>query len=112
MDQLDFSKRKYERERTLLSSINDVKVTKVIEASDEYNVKIPVKIFEKNSDGKRMHAPATNGAGATTNGQPTKEATPAANQKPEVFMEVGGKGDQPLFENDAGSRYESDEVPH
>lgn len=111
MDQLDFSKRKYERERTLLSSINDVKVTKVIEAKDEHHVKIPVKVFEKNSDGKRMHAPATNGAASTPSGRLAKEDTPAANQKPEVFMEVGGKGDQPLFENDARSRYESDEVP-
>lgn len=111
MGQLDFSKRKYERERTLLSSINDVKVTEVIEAGDEQNVKIPVKVFEKNADGKRMHAPPTNGAAAIINGRPAKEKTPAANQKPEVFMELGGKGDQPLFGNDTGSRYESDEVP-
>lgn len=111
MGQLDFAKRKYQRERTLLSSINDVKVAKVIEAKDEHNVKIPVNVFEKNPDGKRMHAPAANGATAPTNGRPAKEETPAANQKPEVFMELGGKGDQPLFGNDAGSRYESDEVP-
>lgn len=111
MDQLDFSKRKYERERTLLSSINDVKVTEVIETQGKDNVTIPVKVFEKNTDGKRMHAPATNGAAAAINGGPAKEDTPGANLKPEVFMKVGGKGDQPLFENDAGSRYESDEVP-
>lgn len=108
MDQLDFSKRKYERERTLLSSINDVKVTEVIQARGEN--KIPVKVFEKNTDGKRMHAPSPNGA-AAANGRPTTEETPAANQKPDVFMKLGGKGDQPLFENDARSRYESDEVP-
>lgn len=41
MDQLDFSKRKFARERTLLSDLNDVKVSKVVEWTDN---KAPVKV--------------------------------------------------------------------
>lgn len=110
MNNLDFSKRKYSRERTLLSSINDVKVSRIVEITDE---KIPVKVFEKNVDGKRAHdAPAQNGVNPKTNGHgPKKEETPAENRAPELFMEMGGKGDQPLFEDDPSSRYEADEVP-
>ena len=106
MDQLDFSKRKYARERTLLSDLNDVKVSKVVEWNDD---KAPVKVFEKNPDGKRVHNPAT----AIPNGHPgqKQEDVPAAHQQAEVFMNMGGKGDQQLFENDKGSRYEPKEVP-
>lgn len=103
MDQLDFSKRKLQRERTLLSSINDIKVSKVINTQDD---KIPVKVFEKNAAGKRLHNnPATNAV------PPKKEDTPAAHRAAEEFMEMGGKGDQPLFENNTGSRYTADETP-
>lgn len=104
MGQLDFSKRKVLRERTLLSDLNDVKVSKVVEWEDN---KAPVKVFEKNPDGKRVHSPAP----ATTNGhtRPKQEELPAV--RAEVFMEMGGKGDQQLFENDKGSRYELDEKP-
>ena len=117
MDQLDFSKRKVQRERTLLSSINDIKVSKIIELS---HAEVPVKVFDKNSEGKRVHdhAPVAadtdrNGKkakGAATNGV-KKEQDPAATRAPEVFMEMGGKGDQALFGDDRGSRYERDEVP-
>ena len=43
---LDFSKRKPQRERTMLSSINDVKVERVIETQPDAP---PVKVFEKNN---------------------------------------------------------------
>ena len=107
MDQLDFSKRKYVRERTLLSDLNDVKVSKVVEWEDK---KAPVKIFEKNPDGKRVHNPATTIRNGHT--ERKQEEVPAAHQQAEIFMEMGGKGDQQLFDNDKGSRYEPDEVPH
>lgn len=110
MNQLDFSKRKCQRERTLLSSINEVKVSQVIQ--DEGIEDIPVKVFEKNTDGKRKHVPAPNGTAGEINGNVTKEDTPAGGQAPGVFMELGGKGDQPLYGDDAGSRYEADEVPN
>jgi len=99
MGQLDFSKRKFARERTLLSDLNDIKVSKVVEWTDN---KAPVKVYEKNVDGKRAHNPPK----ATT-----KEEPPTARQQADVFMEMGGKGDPQLFENDKGSRYERDEVP-
>ena len=110
MDQLDFSKRKYQRERTLLSSINDVKISKVIEFPDE---NFPVKVYDKNPDGKRVHNnPAKNGMNANTKkGATEKENVPAANRQADEFMEMGGKGDQPLFGNDSGSRYAVDETP-
>lgn len=46
---LNFSKRKVSQERTLLSSINDVKVTRVIEVQPDRD---PVKIYVKNPNSK------------------------------------------------------------
>ena len=108
MDSLDFSKRKPQRERTLLSSINDVKVSKIIEFKDQ---DVPVKVFDKNVAGKRMHNNPPVGAGNGMKNGVEKEQTPAANRQQEEFMEMGGKGDQMLFGDDGGSRYEPDEVP-
>ena len=122
MSDLDFSKRKIERERTLLADLNDVKVSKVIEWQDK---KAPVKVFEKNLDGKRVHNPQPNGgasqavAGAKANRHANEapeddlatQDGPAAQARTDVFMEMGGKGDQQLFENDRNSRYQPDEVP-
>ncbi|KAL9101363.1 MAG: hypothetical protein Q9163_003365 [Psora crenata] len=117
MSDLDFSLRKIQRQRTLLADLNNVKVSKVIEWSDN---KADVRIFEKNVDGKRVHnAPAGGQASQVAadgyvSGQgkeKRQEEGPAANQHTEVFMEMGGKGDQQLFENDRTSRYERDELP-
>ena len=108
MDSLDFSKRKPQRERTLLSSINDVKVSKIIEFKDQ---EVPIKVFDKNVDGKRMHNNPPIDAGNRVKHGVKKEQTPAANRQQEEFMEMGGKGDQRLFGDDQGSRYEVDEVP-
>lgn len=109
MGHLDFSKRKYSRERTLLSSINDVKVSQIVETDE----KIPIKVFEKNANGKRApDTPAENEAKSKSNGHIVKqEDTPAGNRAPEIFMQLGGKGDPPLFEDDHASRYNPDEVP-
>ena len=109
MDQLDFSKRKVHRERTLLSSINDVKVTQVIEG---FGTQDKVKVFVKNpNDLPKSKAGQPNGAQingtskkAIKNGH-AREATPAAQRKEQEFMEMGGKGDQPLFGHDADSHY-------
>lgn len=48
MDNLDFSKRKPVRERTLLSSINDVSVVKVVNTGGKKPVK--VKVWNKNEN--------------------------------------------------------------
>lgn len=110
LDQLDFSKRKLERERTLLSSINDVKVSRVIDTQDD---RIPIKVFEKNVSGKRVHNnPANNGTSVKSKVKgPSKEDTPAVQRNADEFMEMGGKGDQTLFGNDTGSRYAVDATP-
>ncbi|KAL8651400.1 MAG: hypothetical protein Q9226_004725 [Calogaya cf. arnoldii] len=110
MDELDFSKRKVVRERTLLSEVNDIKVSKVVELQDS---QVPVKVYEKNAQGKKMMgSQATNGAAAQVNGrQAGKEEAPAHHRPAEVFMEMGGKGDPALFEDDHSSRYHPAEVP-
>ena len=110
MNELDFSKRKVQRERTLLSNINDIKITKVIESPED---QVAVKVFSKNPDGKRaQNQNAKNGTTPKAKGsRAKKEQYPAAHRKPEEFMGMGGKGDQPLFEDDTRSRYTADEVP-
>ncbi|OKL60984.1 hypothetical protein UA08_03927 [Talaromyces atroroseus] len=93
MDQLDFSRRKPGRERTLLSSINDVEVHKVIQDDNEGE---EVKVFRKNSTTK--HAPKH------TNQR--HEPWPAANRPTAEFVNMGGRGDPVLYEeDDTGSRY-------
>ncbi|KAI9674503.1 MAG: hypothetical protein M1817_001841 [Caeruleum heppii] len=101
MGQLDFSKRKLHRERTLLSEINDVKVARVIDIGKD---KTPVKVFEKNAGAARGHG-AVNGASQEKK-SPAKEMTPAGRRDPQEFLELGGKGDQTLF-----SEGESNYVP-
>jgi len=108
---LDFSKRKVARERTLLSSINDVKVTRVIELQPD---KDPVKIYVKNPNSKNKvnNSVAKNSQGTPKSkpGAPMKEATPAKNRNANEFMGLGGKGDQELFGYDGGSRYSKHDV--
>lgn len=104
MDHLDFSKRKISRERTLLSSINEVKVATVIPAEDD---KPPIKVWEKNANANRNVGKASQGGvHLKTNGvAPAKEDAPDAHREPNEFMEMGGKGDQPLFSEAGNSRY-------
>lgn len=102
---LDFSKRKMARERTLISSLNDVKVTKVIETKDS---KDPVKVYVKNPNSKSSKNKinnsaikvAANGTPKSIPGPPKQEETPANDRDPEAFMALGGKGDPELFGNE------------
>lgn len=87
MDQLDFSRRKVERERTLLSSIVDVEVHDVVQDDEE-----EVKVFRKNPANKNSQ---------------NHEPKPGANRPPAEFVNMGGRGDQVLYEDDAGTRYPS-----
>src|SRR6187402_2835136 len=64
---LDFSKRKMARERTLLSSINDVKITRVIEVDQS---KDPVKVYVKNPNAKSTQNRVNNSVPVTANGVP------------------------------------------
>ncbi|KAF2740516.1 lanosterol 14-alpha-demethylase [Polyplosphaeria fusca] len=95
---LDFSKRKISRERTLLSAINDIKVTRVIDTGEEG--KAPVKVYEKNANGSQKRK------------LDVKEVTPAAQRAPEEFIEMGGKGDQQLYDTADGSRYIVSNAPN
>ena len=106
---LDFSKRKPVRERTLLSSINDVKVERVIETPTEG---APVKVFDKNASQQHF---VTNSQQAGNSKRPvgsakghaerTIEPGPAHSRDPMEFVEMGGKGDELLF--DEGGENES-----
>jgi serine/threonine-protein kinase Chk2 len=91
------------RERTLLSSINDVKITRVIEIQPNRE---PVKVYVKNpkSSQNRVNNSAAAGSNGFLNG-PGKEDTPSKNRAPGEFMEVGGKGDESLFSYDGDSTY-------
>ncbi|PIA90995.1 putative serine/threonine-protein kinase fhkC [Cercospora beticola] len=98
---LDFSQRKPQRERTLLAAINDVKVSRVIEAQPDAP---PIKVWEKNSQ-SRFHTqrPASQPKSKKINGhfERTVEPAPDAARDPREFMEMGGKGDQQLFDTPA-----------
>ena len=97
---LDFSKRKMARERTLLSSVNEIKVGQIIQRRDEEG---PVKVWDKNTDG---NVKAQSGEVKKRKGKLSKqEETPAAARDMKEFMAMGGKGDQPLFGNDDNSHY-------
>lgn len=124
LGKLDFSKRKMHRERTLLSSINDVKVSKIITTGTPHqngrsphpDAGIHVKVWEKNPDGKNAMSRAKGKAkpGGKAKGAasgPKKEEDPAANRTTTEFMEMGGKGDMQLFGDDVSSRYSKKEVP-
>ncbi|EOD50554.1 hypothetical protein GTA08_BOTSDO02773 [Neofusicoccum parvum] len=98
LSNLDFAKRKVQRERTLLSSINDVKVSKVVELANDAP---PLKIYEKNGNQPNGSSPSKAKADAPN---AKKEDTPSKKREPEEFMEMGGKGDETLY-GDETSRY-------
>lgn len=98
MGKLDFSLRKPVRERTLLSAINDVSVTKVIHVgTKDEKEKVAVKVWEKNQEKNQV------GGAKKSSGD---EKTPAHDRDPNEFIKMGGKGDQPLFGDDVGSHYQ------
>jgi serine/threonine-protein kinase Chk2 len=95
ISKLDFSKRKMQRERTLLSDINDIKVTRVIEGAEGQNA---VKVYEKNASQKVPKL------------QLAQEVRPDHERAPKEFIQMGGKGDETLYsEEDGGSRYATDQ---
>ncbi|EME80151.1 uncharacterized protein MYCFIDRAFT_216120 [Pseudocercospora fijiensis CIRAD86] len=114
---LDFSNRKPQRERTLLSSINDVKVDKIIEAQGGAP---PVKVWDKNSQprfftqrpaGQQQEAARAKAATKKKGHvEQTVEPGPDVARDPKEFMELGGKGDQMLFDDANGSRYPDETV--
>ncbi|KAI0555444.1 SMAD/FHA protein kinase [Xylaria curta] len=91
---LDMNRRGVVRERTLLSSINSVHVTRKVPLGP--NSKQPLKIFEKNPTAKAKTGPA--------------EARPDDQRAPEEFAHMGGKGDQQLFGDDDNTFYTASEA--
>ena len=80
--------------------------------------KTPVKVWEKHPKNPKKGGAAKGGSAdsrVTNSKKPVsrkpkgndnkKEARPDDQRAPEEFMEMGGRGDQPLFGNDNGSRY-------
>ncbi|KAL1977675.1 hypothetical protein VTN31DRAFT_534 [Thermomyces dupontii] len=90
MRQLDFSRRKVERERTLLATLNDVQVDTVV--PDEH---AEVKVFRKNAAANRVH----------NTPRRTREPSPSAERRPDEFIRMGGRGDPALFDEDPTSNY-------
>jgi serine/threonine-protein kinase Chk2 len=105
---LDFSKRKPVRERTLLSSINDVRVERVIETPTDSGAP-GVKVFDKNAAPHFVRNSQQQGGAAKEpkkgHVENTVEPGPAAARDPAEFIEMGGKGDQVLFDDQGESRY-------
>ncbi|KAL1896393.1 serine/threonine protein kinase [Sporothrix stenoceras] len=81
------------RERTLISALNRVEITKIPGGANHD----PIKIFNKNPKG-----------GAARNGN-GKEARPADNADPSAFMEHGDKGDPEIY-GDESSVYSKTDV--
>ncbi|CAG8908773.1 unnamed protein product [Penicillium egyptiacum] len=85
LGRLDFSKRKIQRERTLLSSVNDAHFSEHAEGTEK-----PVKVF-RNEAGKRFHnRPAK---------APQREVPPSGNRAPKDFINIGERGDPTLYDN-------------
>ena len=87
---LDFSKRKIKRERTMLSSINEIKVARVIPTGEGQE---PLKVYEKNGTQRK------GGTKMVKEKDIVEEPRPAEKRDPREFIEMGGKGDQTLFDD-------------
>lgn len=105
---MDFDRRKPQRERTLLSSINDVKVEQVLDTQPDGP---KVKVFTKNA-GPRFQTQRPASQQRIAQDSPKKkeakfmEPTPDAARDPKEFIEMGGRGDEVLFSDAAGSVYQ------
>lgn len=111
---LDFSKRKIARERTLLSAINDIKIARVIDVQPD---KSPFRVYVKNPDAAYSTNRVNNSVATKASGEPKAkpgapklEESPAHNRKPDEFMGLGGKGDQELFGYDGDSVYSKNDL--
>ncbi|KAI1429908.1 SMAD/FHA protein kinase [Xylaria sp. FL1777] len=91
---LDMQRRGVVRERTLLSSITSVHLTRKVPLGP--NAKQPLKIYAKNPTAQAKAGPS--------------EARPADERAPEEFVQMGGKGDQELFADDSNTFYSASET--
>ncbi|KAL2365595.1 hypothetical protein RJZ56_001472 [Blastomyces dermatitidis] len=106
MGLLDFSKRKMARERTLISSINDLPSSQVIaDPATGGHGHRQVRVFDRNEASRRMHNHAPRGGGGGGGERVRQEPAPAANRDPANFMNLGGRGDPILYSDDQDERY-------
>lgn len=94
---LEVHRRGVVRERTLLSSINSVQVVHQAPTGPNQE-KGPLKVYRKNATSAAGHA----------NAKP-QEARPDDQRNAQEFLQMGGKGDQELFADDASSFYTKSE---
>ncbi len=87
---LEMSRRAPFRERTLLSSVNTVHVTDRVPAGAG---KPDVKVYSKNHH----------------KGTPKREMRPDDNRDPGEFLQMGGRGDQELYDNEP-SQYPANDI--
>lgn len=87
---LDVNRRGVPRERTLLSSINSVQVSHRIPAGD--NRGAPVTVYAKNKHKNLVNTGR-------------REVGPSDGRDAGEFVEMGGKGDEELYGDDADSAY-------
>lgn len=109
---LDFQKRRVERERTLLSSINEVMLAKKIEMPHDGKDE-PVRVWIKNPNKDRLvnkYKENGNGNGVTKVKVGEKEKRPDAERHTKEFERMGGKGDEVLFEDDPKSIYPGKDI--
>lgn len=108
---LDFQKRRIERERTLLSSINEVMLAKKIEMHHDGKDE-PVRVWVKNPNKDRLvnKNNKADGNGVTKVKVGEKEERPDAERQVREFERMGGKGDEVLFEDDPRSIYPGKDV--
>lgn len=92
LGQMDFTHRKPKRERTMLSVLNDVYVSRTIPVPDVGEL----KVFEKN--------PSQGGTKPEKNGK-TNNKKQQKGENAAEFMQMGGYADQPLFGTDSNSQY-------
>jgi serine/threonine-protein kinase CHEK2 len=109
MGELDFSKRKPVRERTLLSALNEVHVSRIVdEESPQGQKQPPVTVFAKNAEQPSQSSPQ-NGAGDTVAGSDTElteeETGEGASPSGVRFLATGERSDGALFAEDSDSRY-------
>ncbi|KAK3654087.1 serine/threonine protein kinase [Elasticomyces elasticus] len=114
LEGLDFARRKPVRERTLLASINEVKIER--EVHTQQDGLLPVKVFDKNRGAHfdKIETPTEKQQHATNKAVREKgvgsvevsvQARPADGRDPEEFAKLGGYGDQVLYDEADLSRY-------
>lgn len=98
---MEFAGRKPKRERTLLSSMNSVRVSRILPIGEGHD---PVKVFEKNGNNNSLMKKT-----GKTNGHANPQAA-AGGAEPQQFMQYGVTKDQPLFADESGSIYGTEEA--